>query len=427
MVLSHVGLARARQRLRPVVVLVAVLAAAVPSAHGVEVGQGVAECARVGSWLDPATGRRTEAPPLLATAARRAVVLLGESHDNAEDHRWQLHALAGLHAYRADLVLGFEMFPRSTQPVLERWVAGELDERAFLDAVRWDEVWGFDAELYLPLLHFARLNRVPMVALNVDRSLVARVAREGWDSVPEGEREGIGEPAAASAGYREFLARVMLAKSPPPPRTGADADTETASEEPPQEEREMLAQPRFERFVEAQLVWDRAMAEALATAHAGGALVVGIIGRGHLQHGYGVPRQLADLGVADVAVLLPFEPTDSCEAIEPGVATAAFVTDSPARVSPPRPPPRLGVMIEDAATAGARVREVVAESVAAAAGIRVDDLITAAAGREVRSAGDVVQTVRRQAPGTWLPLTVQRDGATLELLAKFPASGGPAE
>ncbi len=420
------GAAHTRRHFAPAMLLAAVLAAVGSCAYGVEVEHGGAECARVGSWLDPATGRRAEPQPLLASTARRAIVLLGETHDNAEDHRWQLHVLAGLHAHRAEMVLGLEMFPREAQPVLERWVAGELDERAFLEAVRWDEVWGFDAGLYLPLLHFARLNRVPMVALNVDRALVARVGREGWAAVPEGEREGVGEPAAASAAYQEFLARVMLAKSTPLP-DDVDADAEAASQALPREVREMLTQPGFERFVEAQLLWDRAMAEALAAAGAGGALVVGIIGRGHLQHGYGVPQQLADLGFSDVAVLLPFDRTDSCEAIEPGVATAAFVTDSPTRVSPPRPPPRLGVMIGDAAGAGARVREVVSGSVAASAGVRVDDLITVAAGSEVRSAKDLVQTIRRQAPGTWLPLSVQRDGATLELVAKFPAAGGPAE
>ena len=31
-------------------------------------------------------------------------------------------------------------------------------EAAFLAESRWDEVWGFDPELYLPLLRFARMN-----------------------------------------------------------------------------------------------------------------------------------------------------------------------------------------------------------------------------------------------------------------------------
>jgi hypothetical protein len=37
-------------------------------------------------------------------------------------------------------------------------VAGELSADAFLADAGWAEVWGFDAELYLPLFEFARLH-----------------------------------------------------------------------------------------------------------------------------------------------------------------------------------------------------------------------------------------------------------------------------
>ena len=35
-------------------------------------------------------------------------------------------------------------------------------------------------------------------------------------------------------------------------------------------------------------------------------LVVGIMGRGHIEYGDGVPHQLADLGVDDIATALPW-------------------------------------------------------------------------------------------------------------------------
>ena len=59
-------------------------------------------------------------------------MLLGEYHDRPDDHRWQLQTVAALAAEHPAVVLGFEMFPRRAQPVLDRWVAGELDERALL-------------------------------------------------------------------------------------------------------------------------------------------------------------------------------------------------------------------------------------------------------------------------------------------------------
>lgn len=63
----------------------------------------------------------------------------------------------------------------------------------------------------------------------------------------------------------------------------------------------------FNGFVDSQLAWDRAMAEALAKAATRNErpLVVGIMGSGHIRFGHGVPHQLRDLGVSNIATLLP--------------------------------------------------------------------------------------------------------------------------
>ena len=47
------------------------------------------DCVPVGNWIVPGAGKITE-PDVIAKAARRTAVLLGEMHDNAEHHRWQL-------------------------------------------------------------------------------------------------------------------------------------------------------------------------------------------------------------------------------------------------------------------------------------------------------------------------------------------------
>jgi membrane-associated protease RseP (regulator of RpoE activity) len=320
------------------------------------------------------------------------------------------------------MILGFEMFPRRVQPVLDRWVGGELTTEAFLREVDWAEIWGFDADLYLPLLQFARQNRVPMVALNVDRALVARVGREGWDAVAPEDREGVSDPAPASEAYRRSLARVYTMKH----RYAADKGGDQAS--PPGTSAEDFAKifddPGFRHFVEAQLTWDRAMAQALARARRSGGkpLVVGVVGRGHAEHGWGVPHQLDDLGVSDTAVLLPVDRAGDCGNLAPDIADAAFVVEK--RDEPERPRPRLGVRIETT-DAGVRVGQVIEGSVAEAAGIKVGDIVVAAAGFPVNKVTDLIEIVARQAPGTWLPVGVHRDGKRLELIARFPHPGEP--
>ena len=372
-------------------------------------------CPGPGQWLVPADGRTPSDRDLLAGLAVRPVVLLGETHDRAEHHRWQLQVLAGLYAQTPNLVLGFEAFPRAAQGALDRWTAGELGEKDFLEAARWDEVWGFDPDLYLPLLHFARMNRVPLVALNVERALVRRVAEAGWDSVPEAEREGVARPSPAGEAYLRELAEAYRAH--PGDETG---DGETGDGEPGDAETAFdFEDPAFRVFVEAQLVWDGAMAQALAQARRrpGAPLVVGIIGQGHLQFGHGIPRQLAELGVAGTAVLLPYETGPDCEAVPRDIADAVFglAYEEPARPSPPR----LGVRIE-AAEGGLGVGEVVDDSVASRAGLRQGDVIARAAGLPVARPAELIEIIGRQAPGTWLPLSVRRDGETLEIVARFP-------
>ena len=137
--------------------------------------------------------------------AKRQVVLLGETHTIAEIHRWQLHVATIIRFIRKNVAVGFEMFPRRVQPVLDEWVAGELSSQQFLEKVDWKNVWGYDPQLYLPLFHFCRQQRVPMLALNCNRPLVTRVGKDGWDAVPEEERDGLSPAAEATVAYREYL------------------------------------------------------------------------------------------------------------------------------------------------------------------------------------------------------------------------------
>jgi hypothetical protein len=316
------------------------------------------------------------------------------------------------------------MFSRQAQPQLDRWIGGEFGIEAFLDAVNWQQTWGYDAEFYLPLFHFARQHRVPMVALNVDRQLVARVARDGWNGVPVEAREGIATPSPASEAYRRSLAAVYRMKQQPHKEDGGESHGPAAAPEADLEA--ILSDPSFQRFVEAQLTWDRAMAEAIAAAaeRPANPLVVGILGRGHAEHRWGVPAQLRDLGLERVMVLLPVTANEACDELPEGLADAAFVVGSMEESVPTRP--RLGVMIEPSEN-GVRIVRVLPDSVAAAAEIEADDVIVSAAGRAIRNPQDLVSIVARQAPGTWLPLVVLRKGESLERIARFPNRAEPGK
>jgi uncharacterized iron-regulated protein len=394
----HKTSAIARAGICAIVLAVATALAGTPARAG-------ETCVTTGKWSIPGSGP-VAVQEILARAAAAKVVLLGESHDNADHHRWELQTVAALAALRPKLVLGFEMYPRRVQGALDRWVAGELSEQEFLQASDWSRVWGYEAAFYLPLFHFARLNRVPMLALNVERDLVRAVSAQGFDAMPPEKREGVSVPAPASEGY---LKRLFEAYSLHPDKK----DTAPARTD-----------PAFLRFVEAQLVWDRAMAQVLAeaTLRDPDALAVGIMGSRHIANGEGVAHQLQSLGVKSIVSLLPWDAGDDCAGFSASLASAVFGV--PAAAPAPAPaaaPPRLGIQIQTAPD-GVMILAVEAASIAATTGLRSNDVLVEIAGTPVKTAEDAKALVGRTAPGTWLPLRLKRQTELLELTAKFPAN-----
>ena len=397
--------------------------AAMPGDHNQKV-QSIGACSEYGNWIDARTGEDVSRAKLFADLIQRPIVLLGETHDNPEHHHWQLHTLAALHSRSVKLVIGFEMFPRNMQSVLNQWVNGDLTAKAFLKAVNWRKVWGFDPALYMPLFNFARMHRIPMVALNVDRGLVSRVSAEGWNAVPEDEREGLSDPAPASPSYQRILAEVYRNKralNTHGKEHGGPATAQIRTANGDETISNIMRQPGFKRFVAAQLTWDRAMAEGLSAAKRehSGAVIVGVMGSGHLSNFHGVPHQLGDLGVADSAVLIPVEANQACDKLGADYADAIFTVKSSAHSDRPRL--RLGVLVRDG-KAAALIDGVIPDSVADAAKLRKGDRIIRAAGVDIRSSEALMEVISRQAPGTWLPLIVEREGAEVELIAKFPAT-----
>lgn len=261
----------------------------------------LAACPSPGQWWQeeqPLTTRQ-----VLSTAAQQQAVLLGEQHDEISNHRWQLHTLAGLHALRDELVIGLEMLPRSAQPALDAWVAGESDTSTLLAQTRWDEVWGFDVELYMPILEFAKMAQIPLVALNIETSLHQRLVNDGWERVPADERYAIPPPQPASASYRSRLTEVFNQHA-----MGDDPES-------------------LERFIQAQLTWDVTMAQRLAEATEDGALAVGLMGLGHVRYNEGVAYQLNALGINNTLSLLPWQ-VNHCERPETTLADAVYILTS---------------------------------------------------------------------------------------------------
>jgi len=388
-------------------------------------------CPAPGEWFTPGATVPIRARAAIATLAEADVVLLGEHHGDTDIQLWQAVTAAAIAGQRGQVQYGYEMFPRTSQPALDAWSRGETSLHRFLASAGWADVWGFTANAYDPILRLPRLQKAEAIALNVDRALIRRVGRVGWASVPAADRLGIGDPAAALPEYKTKLGEILGMKSrgaaPEFEKRHGDGHGEGEGENPHKPDAAKQSQ-MAERFIEAQLVWDRAFAEAIAAALKANPSqpVMAFMGRGHVDYGHGVKHQLLDLGVTNVATAIPLNAGEGChlDADAVGRPLADLVYGLPERHEEPQPAPhpKIGVFITDSEGSGARITRVLADSFAETAGFKVGDVVSLAAGQPVARAADLGTAIRRHSWGAWLPFSITRNGEAMELLLKLPAS-----
>ncbi|MCA9605183.1 MAG: ChaN family lipoprotein [Myxococcales bacterium] len=226
--------------------------------------------------VDVATGERIGFETLVDRLAEARVVYVGERHDEAGDHDVQRRILEALAARRPGLALGFEMFQRPYQAVLDDYAAGRIDEPALLERTEWERRWGFDFAFYRPLVGFGREHGATLVALNAPQEVTRTIAREGLDGLPEDTRAALPELDRSDPAHR---ARVEEALREHPRMTDA----------------------MLERFYTAQLVWDETMATSVAE-HDGPMIV--FAGAMHVARD-AIPARAARRGATPFLIVLP--------------------------------------------------------------------------------------------------------------------------
>ena len=218
-----------------------------------------------------------------ATLAAQRIVLVGERHTVVGHHQGQLEVVKMLNEKGVPAAIGMEMMRRDSQPFLDAWIRGELDEDEF-QAIYLDN-WNYAWSLYRPIFIYAREHRIPIVGLNVSREITRQVAREGFDSLSDTQREGL--PFVTCSVDDDYMTFIREAY-------GAHGH----------------GQMKFDHFCEAQLVWDKAMAvNALRYIdQAPERVMVILAGTGHVRKG-GIPRQLDTFGDVPYQVILPEIPS----------------------------------------------------------------------------------------------------------------------
>jgi len=395
--------------------LVTTLAGSISVAHAADPHQmidhnGSADnsCIVPNQWYNPDDMGLIDRNKFLRDAAKGRVALLGEHHAQGDHQRWALHTLVALHALNPNMAIGFEMFPRKAQPVLDKWIAGELTEAEFLEQSNWQKYWNFDSRYYMPLFHFARMNQIPIHALNVSKDLLKKVRKAGWQNIKAEDREGVADPAPPGDGYKNLLIAIYQQHGAHKPGAKkGEQDTAAA-----------LKSPGFKRFLQGQTLWDAAMAQIIfhETQQNPSLLFVGVMGSGHVINDYGIPDQLKSLGQREVTTMIAWHDDFGCEGIDGQFADAIIGMQIPEEAAQPKP--KLGVYLEED-EGKVSIAKLVEGSVATAIGLQKGDIFVKAAGKKITRMIQVIAIVQRTTHGTWLPLLMKRGDKEIEVIARF--------
>jgi uncharacterized iron-regulated protein len=136
-----------------------------------------------------ATGKAASLDDVLAALDAVEVVCVGEQHDDATGHAFEVELLRRAferhnadtgNAKRRALVLSLEMFERDAQLVLDEYLRGLISESHFLSSSR---PWNNYRTDYRPLVEYAREHGLAVIAANAPARYVNRVSRLGPDSL----------------------------------------------------------------------------------------------------------------------------------------------------------------------------------------------------------------------------------------------------
>lgn len=228
------------------------------------------------STISPLLTQQLTQPQILQELGKANVVYLGEIHDSPEDHKAQLKILQALHQKNPKIAIAMEMFQRPYQDILDKYLAGKITETQLIEQSEYEKRWGFPWENYAPLLHFAKTNQLPVLALNTPTEVTRKVARQGLESLTEAERQYIppfSEIRTDNVDYRKIAQESY-------------------------EQHQQAGQGNsssFERFFTTLVLWDETMAEAIAKfikANPDYQVVV-LAGKSHIMYGYGIPSRVA--------------------------------------------------------------------------------------------------------------------------------------
>lgn len=346
---------------------------------------------------------------LAARLADTKILFIGEEHTNLEFHRVQLRVIQALHDAGREVLIGLEMFPYTQQAVLDKWTRGRMTEQQFVDGSGWYETWSHHWGHYRDIFLYAKANKLAMYGINAPREVVRTMRAKGIEALDADARAHM--PPNLDLTSEEHRAMFRASFS-------ADDLLHMTS----------LNEEQREGMYRAQATWDGAMGwnamKALKEHGGPKAIMVVLIGSGHVTYGLGAERQIRPHFDGRISSLVPVAVLDENNQPRKGVRAsyANFLWGVPATDGPGLPV--LGVSLAGRmGKSPTKVIDLDKESPAAMAGIRIGDVLLSLDGTPIDSMTALQRKTADYVWGDAAKLIIQRGTEELTLIVPFRRPG----
>jgi uncharacterized iron-regulated protein len=219
------------------------------------------------------------------------IVYVGESHNKFNHHMNQLRVIKSLRDNGKNVSIAMEMFQVSFQKVLDEYIAGNITLEEFLEKSQYFKKWKFDYNLYKPIIDYARLHKIPIIALNIDRKVTKSVSKKGLLLLEDKYKKELPKKIDQSnLSYKNSLDNIFKEHMP----TGKDSSKHTSPK------------INLDYYYQSQLVWDEIMAQNIHKYMQGkkdNVLVV-VVGSGHVLEHNGIPSRVFERNKLPYKVIL---------------------------------------------------------------------------------------------------------------------------
>ncbi len=338
------------------------------------------------------------------------VIYIGETHDSESDHRLQLRLIEAIAKRTPNIAIGMEMFPYTSQKALDTYLLEDSDmsEKEFLKRSGYFRVWSYNYRFFREIFQFAKSRKIPVIGLNLDRTIVSSVYRAGsTDELTDEQQSALPEDRNLDMkGYTERL------------RSMHSIHTEGSHGSGP-----------ASGFIQAQALWDETMSENIVKhlqENPGRKMVV-LAGSQHTRKDSGIPPRVARrIQVQQASVLNILNGSSPANLSE--IADYFFLAEPLNSVEDPK----IGLVLNERAENEKKYIEIIdfsPHSEADEAGMQIGDIIVKLNGYPISTMEDIRIAMADTTSESIIAVLVARskDGSTSEFSFEVKPISLPAQ